>query len=42
MDGFTVDSGLKTVTIPQDVKDGDFFVSFLPISACNVPVDELE
>ena len=42
MDGFTVYSGLKTLTSPQDVKDGDFFVSFLPISERNVPVDELE
>lgn len=41
MDGFTVYSGLKTVTIPQDVKEGDFFINFLPISEWNVPVERV-
>ena len=40
MGGFSVYSGLKTVTIPQDqdVKKGDFFINFLLISEWNVPV----
>ena len=34
MGGFTVYSGLKTVTIPQDqdVKEEDFFINFLFVS----------
>ena len=38
MAGFTVYSGLKTVTIPQDqdVKEGDFSINFLLVSESNV------
>ena len=36
-------SGLKTVTIPQDedVKKGDFSISFLLVSEWNVPVEQV-
>ena len=41
MGGFTVYSGFKTVTTPQDqdVKEGDFSISFLLVSERNVPVE---
>ena len=41
--GFTVYSGLKTVNIPQDqdVKEGDFSISFLLVSEWNVLVEQV-
>ena len=43
MGGFTVYSGLKAVTIPQDhdVKEGDFPINFLLVSEWNVPVERV-
>ena len=43
MGGFTVYSGLKTVTIPQDqdVKEGDFSINFSLVSERNVPVERV-
>ena len=43
MGGFTVYSGLKTVTIPQDqdAKEGDSSINFLLVSESNVLVERV-
>ena len=43
MGGFTVYSGLKTVTIPQDqdVKEGDLSINFLLLNEWNVLVERV-
>ena len=43
MGGFTVHSGRKSVTIPQDkyVKEGDFSINFLLVSEWNVLVERV-